>query len=72
MTFVEHPQSKLKHSERDPLMDTRWPLLVKYDVNHSKATPHVPISSFRRVSRMLRLTVSKTALRSSMTSKVTS
>ena len=40
-------QSKPKRSERDPLIE-----------NHSKAAPHIPNSSFRRVSRMLLLTVS--------------
>ena len=63
---------KISRYGRDPLMETRWLLLAKYDLNHSKATPHIPNSLFRHVSRTLQLTVSKTALRSSMTSKVTS
>ena len=65
-------QSKLKRSERDSLMETHCPLLAKYDLNHSKAIPHIPNSSFRRVSRKLWLTLSKAALRSSMTNKVIS
>lgn len=40
------PQSKRKRSERNPLMETCWPLLAT-------ATPHIPNFAFRRVGRIL-------------------
>ena len=54
-----------------PCVDIDWHLLCKYDLNHECACPEMPKWVCRRSSRIAWWTVSRAALRSSNTKRVT-